>query len=122
MGKAAIIASMNETSQAISTLNAKIAKLTEIKGSLESFPTTVNYVLINDENIKSNYDIAGAKYSKDTSFEQDLLKNIKRDFDTKIDNVSEKVSNKIHELESQKFGLENKMNLLLNQLLTTKEK
>ena len=44
MGKAAIIASMNETSQAISTLNAKIAKLTEIKGSLESFPTTVNYV------------------------------------------------------------------------------
>ena len=108
MGKAAIIASMNETSQAISTLNAKIAKLTEIKGSLESFPTTVNYVLINDENI--------------TSFEQDLLKNIKRDFDTKIDNVSEKVSNKIHELESQKFGLENKMNLLLNQLLTTKEK
>ena len=122
MGKAAIIASMNETSQAISTLNAKIAKLTEIKGSLESFPTTVNYVLINDENIKSNYNIAGAKYSKDTSFEQDLLKNIKRDFDTKIDNVSEKVSNKIHELESQKFGLENKMNLLLNPLLTTKEK
>ena len=89
---------------------------------MESFPTTVNYVLINDENIKSNYNIAGAKYSKDTSFEQDLLKNIKRDFDTKIDNVSEKVSNKIHELESQKFGLENKMNLLLNQLLTTKEK
>ena len=119
MGKAAIIASMNETSQAISTLNAKITKLTEIKGSLESFPTTV---LISDENIKSNYNIAGAKYSKDTSFEQDLLKNIKRDFDTKIDNVSEKVSNKIHELESQKFGLENKMNLLLNKQLTTKEK
>ena len=63
MGKAAIIASMNETSQAISTLNAKIAKLTEIKGSLESFPTTVNYVLINDENIKCNYNIVGVPSS-----------------------------------------------------------
>ena len=96
-------------------------KFVEIKKSLTSFPTTISYVLVSDENIKSGYNLAGKKYSEQTTSEQELLKNLKRDFNTKIDNVSEKVSKKIQELEEEKSDLAIRKFLLGIDLLATKE-
>ena len=122
MGRAEIQAAINSTNKAISSLETEIDNLIEIKNSLAAFPTTISYVLVNDENIKSSYNLAGTKYSEETSSEQDLLKNLKRDFDTKIDNVSEKVSKKIQELEGQKNILSARLVTLRFTLLMTKEK
>lgn len=122
MGRAEIQAAIDSTNKAISSLQTEIDNLIEIKNSLAAFPTTISYVLVNDENIKSSYNLAGTKYSEETSSEQDLLKNLKRDFDTKIDNVSEKVSKKIQELEGQKNILSTRLVTLRFTLLMTKEK
>lgn len=122
MGRAEIQAAIDSTNKAISSLQTEIDNLIEIKNSLAAFPTTISYVLVNDENIKSSYNLAGTKYSEETSSEQDLLKNLKRDFDTKIDNVSEKVSKKIQELEGQKNILSARLVTLRFTLLMTKEK
>lgn len=122
MGRAEIQAAIDSTNKAISSLETEIDNLIEIKNSLAAFPTTISYVLVNDENIKSSYNLAGTKYSEETSSEQDLLKNLKRDFDTKIDNVSEKVSKKIQELEGQKNILSSRLVTLRFALLMTKEK
>ena len=77
MGRAEIQAAINSTNKAISSLETEIDNLIEIKNSLAAFPTTISYVLVNDENIKSSYNLAGTKYSEETSSEQDLLKNLK---------------------------------------------
>lgn len=122
MGRAEIQAAIDSTNKAISSLETEIDNLIEIKNSLAAFPTTISYVFVNDENIKSSYNLAGTKYSEETSSEQDLLKNLKRDFDTKIDNVSEKVSKKIQELEGQKNILSSRLVTLRFALLMTKEK
>ena len=121
MGRAEIQAEINEINQSISSLTTEIDKFVEIKKSLTSFPTTISYVLVSEENIKSGYNLAGKKYSEQTTSEQELLKNLKRDFNTKIDNVSEKVSKKIQELEEEKSDLAIRKFLLGIDLLATKE-
>ena len=121
MGRAEIQAEINEINQSISSLTTEIDKFVKKKKSLTSFPTTISYVLVRDENIKSGYNLAGKKYSEQTTSEQELLKNLKRDFNTKIDNVSEKVSKKIQELEEEKSDLAIRKFLLGIDLLATKE-
>lgn len=121
MGRAEIQGEINSINESISSLTSELDKLVEIKNSLSAFLTTISYVLVDDENIKSGYNLAGTKYSEETASEQDFLKNLKRDFNTKIDNVSEKVSKKIQELEEERGNLSARRFVLSLELLAARE-
>ena len=120
MGKAALQADLNRCLGQLSEVNGKLGKLRAALSNLQGV-STIEYVLVSPENIKSSYHLAGHPYDEEAQTEKNTVDKTVEKYDEYKLNMTSRLSSKISSLESEAASLRSGINMLSQAIARAKE-